>query len=53
MAVIKSPNKEYAGVSAGVAFENGEGHTDDPHLIEWFASHGYTVEEEKKPKKGK
>lgn len=46
MAIIKSPNKSYTGVSAGVAFANGEGKTDDKHLKEWFFSKGYTVVEE-------
>lgn len=48
MARIIAPNKEYAGVSAGVSFQGGEAHTDDPHLISWFRSHGYDVVEEKK-----
>ena len=42
---VYSPNKEYTGVSASVPFCNGTGETDDPHLIEWFKEHGYTVEE--------
>lgn len=42
---VHSPNKEYTGVSASVPFCNGTGETDDPHLIEWFKEHGYTVEE--------
>ena len=46
MARILAPNKEYAGLSAGISFMNGEGHTDDAYLISWFRSHGYTVEEE-------
>ena len=45
MAKIFAPNKEYAGVSAGVSFHGGEAHTDDPHLISWFRNHGYIVEE--------
>nr|DAN20390.1 MAG TPA: Caspase [Caudoviricetes sp.] len=62
MAVIKSPNQEYTGTSAGVAFVNGVGNTDNENLIEWFRDHGYEVEEDtedtedteekaKKPKK--
>jgi len=47
MARITAPNKEYAGVSAGVSFSGGEGHTDNPRLIDWFRSHGYLVDEEK------
>lgn len=42
---IYSPNKEYTGISASVPFCNGTGETDDPHLIEWFKEHEYTVEE--------
>lgn len=42
---IYSPNKEYTGISASVPFCNGTGETDDPHLIEWFKEHGYTMEE--------
>lgn len=47
MARIVAPNKEYTGVSAGVSFTGGAGHTDDPYLICWFRAHGYIVEEEK------
>lgn len=50
MAKIKAPNKEYAGISAGVPFTKGEANTDDPHLIEWFKTHGYEVVEGKKSK---
>lgn len=58
MAVIKSPNQEYTGTSAGVTFVNGVGNTDtdNENLIEWFRERGYEVEEDseekaKKPKK--
>lgn len=56
MAVIKSPNQEYTGISAGVYFANGVGNTDNENLIEWFGERGYEVEEDteekaKKPKK--
>ena len=44
MAKILAPNKDYAGVSAGVVFSNGAGNTDDPYRISWFRAHGYTVE---------
>ena len=54
MAKIIAPNKEYAGISAGVSFTKGEASTDDPHLIDWFETHGYEVVEEKESKgKGK
>lgn len=47
MAKILASNKEYTGISASVPFINGEGHTDDLRLIEWFKDHGYEVIEEK------
>ena len=31
---IKSPNKDYTGVSASVPFCNGVGETEDPYLRE-------------------
>lgn len=46
MAKILSKNKEYDGVSASVSFKDGVGETDNKYLIEWFAEHGYTVEED-------
>lgn len=45
MAKIKAPNKQYNGISASVPFINGEGETNNPHLIEWFKENGYIVEE--------
>lgn len=45
MAKIICPNKQYTGVSASVPFVNGVGETEDQHVIEWFKSHGYEVEE--------
>lgn len=47
MAAIKAPNKQYSGYSAGVLFEQGIGHTDDPNLVAWFKARGYQVEDEK------
>ena len=44
MAVIKSPNQEYTGTSAGVYFVNGVGNTDNENLIDWFRERGYEVE---------
>ena len=38
---IYSKEKDYTGVSASVPFCNGCGETDDPHLIDWFRTHGY------------
>ena len=43
MAKIVAPNKSYTGVSASVAFCNGEGNTNNPVLIDWFRKHGYEV----------
>lgn len=50
---VHAPNKDYTGVSAGVAFCNGVGETDVPHLLEWFKSHGYEVEEPPKEEASK
>lgn len=50
---IYSPNKEYTGISASVPFCGGVGETDDPYLIEWFRSHGYTLEKAEKGKAAK
>lgn len=46
MAKIIAPNKQYDGISAGVKFDKGIGHTNKPYLIEWFKGHGYTVEKD-------
>lgn len=46
MAKIIAPNKSYTGVSASVAFCNGEGNTKNPILIDWFRKHGYEVVED-------
>jgi hypothetical protein len=40
---IYAPVKNTNGVYASVRFVNGVGETDNPHLIEWFKSHGYKV----------
>lgn len=52
MATIQTKVKGYNGVSASVRFVNGIGYTDDPHLIEWFKKHGYTVLDEEPVEKG-
>lgn len=41
---IYAPVKDANGVYASVRFVNGVGETDNPRLIQWFKSHGYTVE---------
>ena len=43
---IYAPVKDATGVWATVHFINGVGETDNPHLIHWFKTHGYKVEEE-------
>ena len=45
MAKVYAPNEAYMGVSASVVFVGGVGECADPALLEWFLSHGYTVEE--------
>jgi hypothetical protein len=49
MANIYAPNKQYTGISAGVGFISGVGETDKPYLLDWFKTHGYTVEKVKQP----
>ena len=49
MAKILAPNKSYTGISAGVAFSNGVGETEDKSLIEWFYSHGYEIAKDESP----
>lgn len=46
MAIIKSPNKDYCGISASVQFVNGVGFTENENLIKWFKEHSYLVEED-------
>ena len=41
---IYAPNKQANGVYASVLFVDGVGETDNPRLIEWFRTHGYTLE---------
>ena len=41
---IYAPVKDVNGMYASVKFVNGVGETDNPHLIEWFKTHGYAVE---------
>ena len=41
---IYAPVKDANGVWASVRFVNGVGETDNPRLIHWFETHGYTVE---------
>lgn len=41
---IYAPVKDTNGIRASVRFVDGVGETDNPHLIKWFESHGYTLE---------
>jgi hypothetical protein len=41
---IYAPVKNTNGVYASVRFVNGVGETDNPRLIEWFRSNGYSLE---------
>ena len=49
MAKISAPAPGYNGISAGVKFEGGVGHTDNENVITWFRRKGYTVEDEAPP----
>ena len=42
---IYAPVKNTNGVYASVRFVNGVGETDNPHLINWFKTHGYGIGE--------
>lgn len=42
---IYAPVSDANGVWASVLFVNGVGETNVPHLIEYFKSHGYKVED--------
>lgn len=44
MAKVIAPNRQYSGLSAGVMFTQGVGHTDNEHLLQWFEEKGYSVE---------
>lgn len=45
MAIIKTKVPTFNGYRASVLFKNGVGQTNDTRLIEWFRTHGYTVED--------
>lgn len=46
--IIKAPNP-ITGLHVSLHFRDGVARTDDPWLIQWFAEHGYQLEEEAKP----
>ncbi len=41
---IYAPVKDFDGLRNNVRFVRGVGETDNPQVIEWFRSHGYTIE---------
>ena len=47
---IYAPVKDANGVWCSVRFVNGVGETENPHLIEWFKTHGYKIEQIEQPK---
>lgn len=53
MAKIIAPNKHYNGISATIAFADGEAYTEDTKLIAWFKSRGYKVEPDENKEKPK
>lgn len=46
MATLRAPNPKYTGITAGVTFVRGLGHTTDTNRIDWLVAHGYVVESE-------
>ena len=46
--IIKAPNP-ITGLHVSLQFRDGVARTDDPWLIQWFAEHGYQLEDEAKP----
>ena len=41
---IYAPVKDFNGLRNNVRFVNGVGETNDPRMIDWFRTHGYSVE---------
>lgn len=44
MPTIHAPNRDYTGITAGVAFAKGVGHTDDPAALAYLARAGYGID---------
>lgn len=44
--IIKTKIPGFNGIRANTLFSNGIGRTDDLWKIEWFRTHGYTIEDE-------
>ena len=49
MAEIRTPVEGFTGVSAGVSFTDGVGHTDDVAALAYFRGAGYEVVEDDEP----
>lgn len=49
MFTVRAPVRGYNGISAGVSFAAGVGHTDNPGALAYFARAGYTLELEAVP----
>lgn len=47
---IQTPVKGFTGTVVGVDFKNGEGETEDPAALAFFARQGYTIAAKTKPK---
>lgn len=47
MAFIRTKVSAFTGKRAGVNFVDGKGETNDPYLINWFKTNGYTVDDGK------
>jgi hypothetical protein len=44
MFTVRAPNSAHNGISAGVSFTAGVGHTDNPAALAYFSRAGYTLE---------
>ena len=42
---IYAPVKDFNGLRNNVRFVKGVGETDNQQVVEWFKTHGYTVEQ--------
>lgn len=43
MFTVRAPNTAHNGISAGVRFTAGVGHTDNPAALAYFSKAGYAV----------
>ena len=44
MFKVRAPNRTHSGISAGVRFTAGVGHTDNPAALAYFSRTGYAIE---------